>query len=169
MTRANDTNADMRILLVEDSEVDLEVLKRMLVSSRLSVSLDIARDGREALELLLQPHGAQPPQEGALPKLILLDLRLPDMDGLELLRRIKRSPRLYTIPVAMLTGVSGERPMLECMAAGANMYFEKPMTMEDALAALRTVETYWKVIAKFIGPRNRGGEGFEDAADRGQP
>ncbi|MEX1255029.1 MAG: response regulator [Dehalococcoidia bacterium] len=158
MTRTNVLNTNMRILVVEDSEVDMEVLKRMLVTSRLSVSLDVARDGREALELLLRREGARPRAEGNLPKLILLDLRLPDMDGIELLRRIKRSPRLYTIPVAMLTGVSGERPMLECMAAGANMYFEKPMTMEDALAALTTVETYWKVIAKFIGGRTRGGE-----------
>jgi two-component system response regulator len=157
-------DAQVRILLVEDSEVDMELLKRTLVRSRLTVSLETARDGREALELLLT-HEAQPRRDRAMPDLILLDIRLPDMDGVDLLRRIKRSPRLYTIPVAMLTGVTGQRAMLQCMAAGANMYFVKPMSIEDTLAALTTVQTYWSVIGKFIRTRNSQGGSRENAAD----
>jgi CheY-like chemotaxis protein len=164
MTRVTLAEPGMRVLLVEDSDVDMEVLKRTLVGSRLPVELEVARDGREALELLLKWEASRSRRESALPKLILLDLRLPDMDGVEVLRRIKRSPRLYTIPVAMLTGISGERPMLECMAAGANMYFVKPMTVEDALAALTTVQTYWNVIGRFIGAGKNGGEERENAA-----
>ena len=143
------------VLLVEDNEIDVEITRRLLTSIGVPIRLYIARDGEEALSLLLEPKTADiAAQQAALPKLILLDLRLPTMDGLDLLRRIKRDSNLCPIPVAMLTGVTGDRPMLQCMEAGANMYFTKPMTAGDIIGVVETVQKYWVVME---GLRRRTG------------
>ena len=142
------------VLLVEDNEIDVEITRRVLAKSGAAIVLDVARDGSEALALLSRSRTqrdreAQPP----LPSLVLLDLRLPLMDGRELLRRIKNDTELCAIPVAVLTGATGEKPMLECMELGSNMYFVKPMTVSDAATLIPTIRKYWAVIEQLRSRR----------------
>ena len=136
------------VLLVEDNEIDVEITKRVLARSGLNVRLDIATNGEEALDLLARRNRDVGPlrEEAALPRLILLDLRLPGVDGREVLRRIKNDPELCSIPVAVLTGSTDQRPMMECMAIGGNMYFVKPITASDALNIMTVVQKYWVLI-----------------------
>lgn len=137
----------MSILLVEDNEIDVEIMKRVLAKSGGNVSLRVARDGQEALELLLRSRTPGVLADQAdLPKLVLLDLRLPVIDGHEVLRRIKNDAEVSAIPVAVLTGLSGEKPLLECMAEGGNMYFVKPMTVMEARNLLPAIRKYWEII-----------------------
>ncbi|OGO50318.1 MAG: hypothetical protein A2148_06525 [Chloroflexi bacterium RBG_16_68_14] len=139
------------VLLVEDNEIDAEIAKRVLAKSGVQVSLCIARDGKEALDLLFQEfYQEESPWQGRQrPRLIVLDLGLPGFDGREVLRRIKNDPGLCSIPVAVLTGSSGEKPMLECMAIGGNMYFVKPMTVADAANVLAAVQQYWVLLDRL--------------------
>jgi len=153
---ANDREDAIPILLVEDNEIDVEITKRILDKSGLPIRLLVARDGEEALNLLFGGKpGADRAIRAALPKLILLDLRLPAMDGIDIVRRIKKDPDLCPIPVVMLTGVTGDRSMLECIEAGANMYFIKPMTTGDAVGIIKTVERYWVIIEGLLRKAQR--------------
>ena len=149
---SNELPSTIYILLVEDNEIDVEITRRVLAKSGVAVTLDVARDGEEALDLLSRQRSQQASvSEAQLPGLVLLDLRLPLMDGREVLRRIKSDPDLCPIPVAVLTGATGERPMLECMELGGNMYFVKPMTVRDATNLLPAVQRYWAVIDRLRG------------------
>ena len=130
----------LSVLLVEDNEIDAEITRRVITASGIDVSLQVARDGEEALQLLLQQER---------PKLILLDLRLPGMDGWEVLRRVKNNTELCLIPVAVLTGQSDSRLMLECLELGGNMYFVKPITRSDAATLLPAISKYWGVMERL--------------------
>jgi CheY-like chemotaxis protein len=128
------------VLLVEDNEIDIEITRRVVSRSPLPIDLTVAHDGAEALALLLGERSAP------LPRLILLDLRLPLFDGREVLRRIKNHPDLSPVPVAVLTGASGERPLKECLRLGSNMYFVKPISVADVTNLVSTVRRYWEVM-----------------------
>lgn len=140
--------AAIPVLLVEDNEIDVEITKRVLATSGLNVRLAVARDGNEALDVLFGETGRGSPaaEDTQLPRLIVLDLGLPGIDGREVLRRIKNDPSLCPIPVAVLTGSTEAGPMLECMHIGGNMYFVKPMTVADALNVISAVQKYWALI-----------------------
>jgi two-component system response regulator len=144
---------------VEDNEVDVEITERIFARSGVSVSLRVARDGKEALDLLLSGRGGQTrPAPEELPALILLDLRLPTIDGIDVLRRLKADPELCAIPVAVLTGAAGERPMLESMALGGNMYFVKPISAIEASTLIPAVRKYWDVMERLrVTTRNHEG------------
>jgi len=139
------------VLLVEDNEIDVEITKRVLAASGLNVRLAVARDGNEALDVLFgtASRKAARPEEEEPPRLIMLDLGLPGIDGREVLRRVKNDPGLCPIPVAVLTGSTGKGPMLECMHIGGNMYFVKPMTVADALNVISAVQKYWALIEQL--------------------
>ena len=156
MTRA------LSILLVEDNEIDVEITKRVIAQSGIAVSLQVARDGEEALEILSQRPGQGDRQER--PKLILLDLRLPGIDGWEILRRIKNNDELCAIPVAVLTGMSDTRLMMECLELGGNMYFVKPITESDAANLLPAISKYWGVMDKLQAKNEWRGAPDERAA-----
>ena len=143
------TNA-LAVLLVEDNEVDAEITRRVMAQSGIEFNVQVARDGEEALELLLQRPR---------PELILLDLRLPGVDGWEALRRIKNDAQLCVIPVAVLTGVSNSDWMMACLELGGNMYFVKPLTKRDASALLPAVRKYWEIMGELQGrtPRDKNG------------
>jgi len=130
----------LSVLLVEDNEIDAEITRRVITGSAIDVSLQVARDGEEALQVLLQQER---------PKLILLDLRLPGMDGWEVLRRVKNNTDLCLIPVAVLTGQSDSKLMLECLELGGNMYFVKPITQNDAASLLPAIGKYWGVMERL--------------------
>ena len=146
---SNEPTAGIRVLLVEDNEIDVEITKRVLAKSGLPIRLDVARDGEDALAALLDA------KQGPLPRLILVDLRLPGMDGAEVVRRIRRDPELGPIPVAVLTGATGDRAMLESIEAGANMYFVKPITAKDAAGIVDAVERYWQTIERLIRKQSK--------------
>jgi CheY-like chemotaxis protein len=134
------------VLLVEDNEIDVEIAKRVLNRSGIDVRLSVARDGKEALDLLCcgLPPDAAPLEEP--PRLIVLDLGLPGIDGYEVLRRIKNDPDLCPIPVAVLTGNTDQGQMLQCLSMGGNMFFIKPMTVADVARILKAVQKYWLLI-----------------------
>ena len=142
------------VLLVEDNEIDVEITRRVLAKSGAAIALEVARDGSEALALLSRSRTQRDREaQPRLPSLVLLDLRLPLMDGRELLRRIKNDTELCAIPVAVLTGSTGEKPMLECMELGSNMYFVKPMTVSDAATLIPAIRKYWAVIEQLRSRR----------------
>lgn len=127
-------------VLLEDNEVDVQITERIFARSGVSIALRVARDGKEAMDVLLNRG------DETQPGLILLDLGLPVIDGTEVLRRVKSNPKLSAVPVAVLTGASGEGPMLESMALGGNMYFAKPISVTDATALVPSVEKYWEIM-----------------------
>lgn len=138
------TTQPLPILLIEDNELDVEITSRIFARSGASVSLRVARDGKEALDVLRHGRSGDTPAE--LPALVLLDLHLPVIHGTDVLRRLKADPMLCAIPVAVLTGAVGERPMLESVALGGNMYFVKPISAKEAATLIPMVRQYWDVM-----------------------
>ena len=124
------------ILLVEDGLGDAELICHALERGGLADGLHLVRDGVEALDFLSESRGA-PPQ------LILLDLKLPKLDGLEVLRRIKSDPATRTIPVVMLTSSNVERDVVEAYRLGVNSYVQKPMEFEGLRETVVQVGRYW--------------------------
>src|SRR5439155_8245780 len=109
----------VEILLVEDNPNDAELTQRALKKTNLDVGLTIARDGAEALEYLLSNRPK--------PKVIFLDLKLPKIDGIEVLRRLRADDRTRAVPVVVLTSSQEERDIKECYKLGANSYVVKPV------------------------------------------
>jgi two-component system response regulator len=130
------------ILLVEDNPDDADLTVRALKKNNLANELVIARDGVEALELL---HG-----EGAnrrlQPQLVLLDLNLPGIDGIEVLRRIRADERTRLLPVIVLTSSAEERDVIQGYRLGANSYVRKPVDFLQFTEAVRTLGLYWLVL-----------------------
>ena len=146
----DELTGSMSVLLIEDNEIDVEVTRRVLAQAGTAVALEVARDGADALDVLLLGRG-----RARLPRLVLLDLGLPGVDGPEVLRRIKADAELCAIPVAVLTGQGGNRAMMECMALGGNMFFVKPMTPAEAARIIAAVEQYWALMEQLVTRRGR--------------
>ena len=139
-----DQRAD--ILLVEDNPNDVKLTLHALKSANLANSIHVARDGVEALEFLF---GAKLNSDQGIPekpKLILLDLKLPRLDGHEVLKRIKNDPRTSGIPVVVLTSSSEERDVMQTYEMGANSYIIKPVDFKQFTDAIRDIGKYWLVI-----------------------
>ncbi len=140
------TENTVEILLVEDNPDDLELTLHALKRNHLANRIQVARDGAEALEVIF---GAAPealvnaPQK---PKVILLDLKLPKVDGLEILRRLKTDPRTQTIPVVMLTSSREERDIVESYQLGVNSYLVKPVDFEQFTRAVQQLDFYWVLL-----------------------
>ena len=147
---SDDTIGDVSVLLVEDNEIDVEVTRRALAKAGVRVALQVERDGADALETLLRRR-----RRSELPRLVLLDLQLPGIDGPEVLRRIKGDAELCAIPVAVLTGHGGSRAMMQCMELGGNMFFVKPITPSEAVHIVRAVEQYWLLMDQLLGKTGR--------------
>lgn len=134
----------LRILLVEDNPSDLELTMHALSASKLSNPVVVARDGAEALELLFGNEDQAVPPEP--PQLILLDLKLPKVDGLEVLERIKGDARTRTIPVVVLTS-SGEEPDIErAYRLGVNSYIVKPVDFGQFCETVKQLGMYWLLL-----------------------
>lgn len=134
---------EVEILLVEDNEDDLELTLRALRRENLANGIAVARDGEEALELLFQ-RGARAP--AMTPRLILLDLKLPKVNGLEVLREIRNDPRTAMIPVVMLTASSEESDLVRSYQLGVNSYLRKPVDFDHFREMVKEVGFYWLVI-----------------------
>lgn len=130
------------ILLVEDSEDDIELTRRALKKNKLSNPLVIARDGQEALDTLFG-NGTS---EDDLPAIILLDLQLPKVDGLEVLRRLRAEPRTRLLPIVILTSSREERDLIDGYTSGANSYIRKPVDFDQFSEAVRQLGLYWLVL-----------------------
>ena len=132
----------VQILLVEDSVQDAELTKRAL--KRHNVANDIAwvRDGVEALEYLFC-EGAYAGRDSGPPKLVLLDMKMPRMDGLQVLARLKANEQTKTIPVVMLTSSREEKDLLESYKLGVNSYIVKPVDFEQFAETVSQVGMYW--------------------------
>ena len=129
------------ILLVEDNPVDLDLTQRALTRRRLTNPIEVARDGEEALAFITRWESGTP-----LPALILLDLKLPKVRGLDVLRQLKRHPRLAAIPVVILTTSAEDSDIHEAYKLGANSYIVKPVNFEKFLQVAAQIELYWCVM-----------------------
>jgi two-component system response regulator len=138
----NETNA-VELLLVEDNPQDLDLALRALRKANLSNRIHVARDGAEALEFIFceGPHATRHITDG--PKVILLDLKLPKIDGLEVLKRIKGDVRTKMIPVVVLTSSKEQSDVVESYKLGVNSYIVKPVNFEQFTEAVRDLGLYW--------------------------
>ncbi len=146
------SNADRVILLVEDNPRDEELTLRALRKSNLLNPVVVARDGVEALDYLFGrgAHAGRP--DSALPQVILLDLKLPKIDGLEVLRLIRLDERLKLLPVVILTSSIEEQDLLRSYSLGANSYIRKPVDFVQFVEAIRTLGLYWLVLNQTPPP-----------------
>lgn len=136
----------VEILLVEDSLEDLELTQRALQNANLGNRIQIARDGAEALDFIFceGPHVKRKIED--TPRLILLDLKLPKVDGLEVLERIKSDPRTKHIPVVVLTSSKEQIDVVKSYQLGVNSYIVKPVNFEGFTAAVQELGMYWLLL-----------------------
>ena len=133
------------VLLVEDDPDDLELTLHTLREARITNPIEVARDGQEALDYLFCT-GPWAGKSEPLLRLILLDLKLPRVDGLEVLRQIKNDPRTARIPVVILTSSKEEKDMVTGYRLGANSYIQKPVDFEQFQVTIRETGLYWLVV-----------------------
>jgi len=136
----------VELLLVEDNPQDLELTLRALRKANFTNSIHVARDGAEALDFVFceGAHASRAMQHG--PRVILLDLKLPKVDGLEVLKRIKSNPRTRMIPVVMLTSSREQNDVVESYQLGVNSYIVKPVNFESFAAAVSQLGFYWLLL-----------------------
>lgn len=132
-----------RILLIEDNQDDIELTLLAFQRSRLSNIVSVARDGEEALRML---HGTEDTPPLPLPAIVLLDLKLPRVDGFEVLRRIREHPSTRLLPVIVLTSSGQERDLVQTYASGANSYIVKPVDFEQFLESALQIGMYWLML-----------------------
>jgi two-component system response regulator len=139
------------VFLVEDNPDDLELALVAFEHSGLGNRIEVARDGAEAIDFLTRAaDGALAP--AGVPQLILLDVKLPLVDGVEVLRTIKDDSRLRHVPVVMLTSSVEDRDLEACYALGANSYILKPVDVDQFFSAVRQVGMYWLVLNRSQSP-----------------
>ena len=132
-----------RILLVEDNQDDIELTLLAFQRSHLTNIVSVAHDGEEALRML---HGSEDAPPLPLPAIVLLDLKLPRVDGFEVLRRIREHPSTRLLPVIVLTSSAQERDLIRTYASGANSYIVKPVDFEQFLESAQQIGMYWLML-----------------------
>lgn len=140
------TNQPVEVLLVEDNFRDAELTMRTLSKRKIANNITHIADGQEALDWLFG-EGLHVGRPAALrPRLVLLDLKLPKLSGLEVLRAIRRDDRTRLLPVVMMTSSREERDVIESYALGVNSYIVKPVDFDSFSAAVATVGHYWLLV-----------------------
>jgi CheY-like chemotaxis protein len=134
-----------KILLVEDDPNDVELTLTALSGNHLTNEIVVVRDGAEALDYLYR-RGAYESRGAGNPAVILLDLKLPKVDGLEVLKRVKSDPELKTVPVVMLTSSREEQDLVKCYNSGSNAYVVKPVGFTDFVEAVGELGLFWAVV-----------------------
>lgn len=141
---------EVKILLVEDSIADIAMLEEVLQDSSLDIDLEITFNGEEAVELLM----AKPVSE--LPDMILLDLNLPRLDGIDVLRMVKGHEKLKKIPVVVLSTSSNKQDIIQSYQEHANCFITKPSDFDQFEKVIQALENFWFSIAKL--PKENEGE-----------
>ncbi|MEO7559867.1 MAG: response regulator [Nitrosospira sp.] len=136
------------ILLIEDNPMDVDLTRRAFIRHNLSNPLQVARDGQEALDLIEKWKAGE-----SMPVVILLDLKLPKVSGLEVLRVIRAHPDFRTIAVVILTSSAEDRDIHEAYSLGANSYIVKPVDFDKFIEVARQIELYWTVLNISSLPR----------------
>jgi CheY-like chemotaxis protein len=136
----------VEILLVEDNPNDVELTLHALKRNHLTNRVHVARDGAEALEFLFGAGSLPDRPAQDAPRVILLDLKLPKVDGLEVLRQVKADPRTQAIPIVVLTSSREERDVVESYRLGVNSYITKPVDFEQFTEAVRQLGLYWLLL-----------------------
>lgn len=134
------------ILLVEDNPDDVLLTRRALQKNNILNELVVAEDGVEALDYLFGQGAYAGRDVHAQPQVVLLDIKLPRLDGIEVLRRIRANESTKLLPVVMLTSSSEERDRLETYSLGANSYIRKPVDFQQFIDAVRQLGLYWLVL-----------------------
>ena len=147
---------DKIILLVEDNPDDEALTIRALKKNNISNEVVVARDGAEALDYLFGLHAYEGRDASVRPQLVLLDLKLPKVDGLQVLRGIRGADRTRRLPVVILTSSKEERDLLDGYDLGANSYVRKPVDFQAFAEAVRQLGLYWLVLNESP-PERRGG------------
>lgn len=146
------SNGSIEILLVEDNPNDVELALYALRKHNLANSIHIVRDGAEALDYIFCRGKYAHRSPEAAPKVVLLDLKLPKVDGLEVLRQVKANPRTRAIPIVALTTSKEERDVVESYQLGVNSYIVKPVDFEQFVEAVRHMGLYWLLLNQLPGP-----------------
>ncbi len=134
-----------RILLVEDNERDVELVLDALEEHRLANEVTVVRDGAEALDYLYK-RGEYASRADGLPIVILLDLKMPKVDGLEVLRQIKGDPKLKVVPVVMMTSSCEEQDLVKSYQLGVNSYLVKPVKFQQFVESVKQLSMYWALL-----------------------
>jgi len=137
---------EVEILIVEDNDSDLELALRALRKANLANKVLALRDGTQALDYLFASGEYAGRDIEAHPRVVLLDLKLPRIDGIEVLRRIKSDPRTATVPVVVLTSSSEERDRLASYQLGANSFIVKPVEFDSFSRAVTEIGLYWMLL-----------------------
>jgi two-component system, response regulator len=147
----------VEILLVEDNPHDVELTLHAFKKNNLTNPMQVVRDGAEALEFIFCTGAYADRSIEDVPKVILLDLKLPKVSGLEVLRRIKSDERTRLIPVVVLTSSSEERDIVESYRLGVNSYIVKPVDFEQFIESARVLGLYWVLLNHPPVPEQRIG------------
>ncbi len=137
---------DVEILLVEDNPADAELTLDALKENNLANKVHHVEDGQQALDYIFASGAYQNRNVKSKPKVILLDLKLPKVSGLEILRKIKENPRTKTIPVVILTSSKDEKDMIESYKLGVNSYVTKPVNFTEFSKAIVNLGLYWLIL-----------------------
>jgi CheY-like chemotaxis protein len=148
----------IEILLVEDNPDDLELTLRNLRKHRLANRIEIARDGAEALDFIFATGAYTHRRIKDHPRVILLDLKLPKVNGLDVLQRLRADPRTRSIPVVVLTSSPEDRDMVESYNLGVNSYIVKPANFAQFAEAVRQVGLYWLLLNQLPSSSQLGAQ-----------
>jgi len=146
------TRDEIEILLVEDSPEDVELTLHALRGEKLANRIEVARDGEEALDFLFCRGAFADRSFENAPRLVLLDLKLPKVDGMEVLRAVKGDLRTKAIPVVILTASREEKDMVNGYHLGANGYIQKPVDFDNFRHAVKQLGLYWLVVNESPPP-----------------
>ena len=138
--------SEIEVLLVEDNPNDAELTTRALKKHNLANRLHHVVDGAEALDFLFARGSYANRSDGVDPRVVLLDLKLPKVDGLEVLRHLKESPQTRHIPVVVLTSSREDRDLVESYRLGVNSYIQKPVEFEKFVEAVSQLGLYWLLL-----------------------
>jgi two-component system response regulator len=145
-------NNEVELLLVEDDPNDVELALRALRKHKLANKIHVVRDGEEALDFIFSRGTYAHRASNGLPRVILLDLKLPTVSGLEVLQAVKSDPRTRAVPVVVLTSSREQRDMVEGYRLGVNSYIQKPIDFNQFQTIIQDLGYYWLVVNQSPPP-----------------